>query len=858
VFNLSQSYTISHFIDYLSSAKLSRCYVITSHNNPKHSEVCQSIKYLMLHIRDCPGILTVFSPALSQSNATTESCNPHEDTSGNSPRAGLNHLGDENSSSCIQTGPECTPDNTREGEEVSHITSSIKKLPETSTVPCPFVWCRPVKHLLYHLVNCKSGPVCAICHPSGLSKNLSSLSHLSANRRKKRRLAFAQACDDITSNVPRRPDIDAHAPQADIQAMGVLTSKELSISQSCNVERKKDLKTAVSTFTNNGAAQKPTPDAKSFMSQSNSLEPKTHELTAQKSSALEHKKLTGLNNRKDQPDSEDCSPHQLNVGSYQLPLSTSPKLQSCKTEVDRELSSTLPSSRVDKRETINRAPSSFREEVKRLPKFFPAKPVTTGTDPLKRTNLALQTNQHEQAQNHSALRASAGNHGRRASAPPALLATITAACFPPQPSSSDQRQLQTFSIPVDTSKPGEMSLNTSNDRLCSAKSSQHSEQNMPENAQSVLTNKSKFTGVSSNDSPEIRKKLEVAQNKHFPPADYSGGLESSMTHKGSINEKKFESPEIESSRSAITSNEGSYGLNKAPPIIDEVLETNIKVPDSGIAEATKLSSDVPDSGIAKATKLSSDVPVENLGHAEQEYDAAVNHTTNIKKSSEFELDDLLVSTISGNILANGEDSTVSNREEAEAAANRDMFLNGSTNENFIPNVASSSDSKIPTIPIFPDNEGNLNFLDPPDIAMEDIISPCVVVSSFEDKVDISSVLPDVVDLKGKLSDDFINNNLLKPNCDPIISGFQASEHRCDQVKESVSMELDEKECKMVDEIVCIKVDDKDLALVSNHNQAETQIAGPFQSDRETHAAPDENQKQMACAASEEKFINPDP
>lgn len=121
------------------------------HHSAKHRNVCHSTKYLMLHIRDCPGLLS-------------------------------------------------------NGEA------------------CPFPWCRKVKHLLYHLVSCKSGAnndgggaTCTICLPTKqeLSPNLAALAGLNTYRRnkfKERVKAILAKRQQLTTAVAAAAKPKAQAP----------------------------------------------------------------------------------------------------------------------------------------------------------------------------------------------------------------------------------------------------------------------------------------------------------------------------------------------------------------------------------------------------------------------------------------------------------------------------------------------------------------------------------------------------------------------------------------------------------------------------------------------------------------------
>jgi hypothetical protein len=87
-------------------------FFLSSHKSAKHGDACRNIKWMMLHVRDCPG--------------TTSSYDV-----------------------------------------------------------CPFVWCRKVKHLLFHLVSCTKPLCCAICAPAELDSNWDALKKLNDHRLKK-------------------------------------------------------------------------------------------------------------------------------------------------------------------------------------------------------------------------------------------------------------------------------------------------------------------------------------------------------------------------------------------------------------------------------------------------------------------------------------------------------------------------------------------------------------------------------------------------------------------------------------------------------------------------------------------------
>jgi hypothetical protein len=149
------------------------------HKNRNHHAVCQNVKYIMLHIRDCPGTLTVYPPLPTEGdieNKGEQATQPHEDLS--RPGTGF-------SASITQGKDDSTNDNKTDDTNVAQ--------PPPSTEHCPFPWCRPMKHLLHHLINCSSGRACRMCHPKAISDNMATLTSLNSHRRQKRRLVLKAA-----------------------------------------------------------------------------------------------------------------------------------------------------------------------------------------------------------------------------------------------------------------------------------------------------------------------------------------------------------------------------------------------------------------------------------------------------------------------------------------------------------------------------------------------------------------------------------------------------------------------------------------------------------------------------------------
>ncbi len=83
---------------------------------------------------------------------------------------------------------------------------------------CPFPWCRKVKHLLYHLVSCKTDPdgnQCSLCSPpeSKLSTNLVALVGLNTHRRTEFR-------ERVRAGLAKRQQLAAAAAIARVSSLG--------------------------------------------------------------------------------------------------------------------------------------------------------------------------------------------------------------------------------------------------------------------------------------------------------------------------------------------------------------------------------------------------------------------------------------------------------------------------------------------------------------------------------------------------------------------------------------------------------------------------------------------------------------
>ena len=74
---------------------------------------------------------------------------------------------------------------------------------------CPFPWCRKIKHLLYHLLDCTKPGECRMCSPKDLPPTLKSLAGLNEHRRIKQReklvAAAAAAARVAASKASRAP-----------------------------------------------------------------------------------------------------------------------------------------------------------------------------------------------------------------------------------------------------------------------------------------------------------------------------------------------------------------------------------------------------------------------------------------------------------------------------------------------------------------------------------------------------------------------------------------------------------------------------------------------------------------------------
>eukprot|EP00590_Aulacoseira_subarctica_P001346 CAMPEP_0172437862 /NCGR_PEP_ID=MMETSP1064-20121228/72486_1 /TAXON_ID=202472 /ORGANISM="Aulacoseira subarctica , Strain CCAP 1002/5" /LENGTH=432 /DNA_ID=CAMNT_0013186373 /DNA_START=1581 /DNA_END=2879 /DNA_ORIENTATION=+ len=192
------------------------------HKSVKCSELCQSVKYLMLHVRDCPGYLTVPNSSSSKTPQDDEA----DEAQALADLLGMKHsiADNDNDEGAICKMVKC--EQQKENKDIHMNSTTADKLTKeksqriyfdedsdadssgylpvtptkSTTMKCPFSWCRPVKHLLYHLVSCTAGRSCLICHPRNISGNMATLTSLNAFMRSKRHKTNS-ATVNATSNL---------------------------------------------------------------------------------------------------------------------------------------------------------------------------------------------------------------------------------------------------------------------------------------------------------------------------------------------------------------------------------------------------------------------------------------------------------------------------------------------------------------------------------------------------------------------------------------------------------------------------------------------------------------------------------
>ena len=147
----------------------------------------------------------------------------------NVAKAGTDHGGPKNGSTAEQNGSgksdgvEADKNGADSSDDESDESSSSPAV--RTTIPCPFAWCRPVKHLLYHLISCTAGRSCRICHPRAISDNMATLTSLNAHRRNKRKRVVSDVASSIKEESPAgavsaesKPSGQAGAPNPTIAA----------------------------------------------------------------------------------------------------------------------------------------------------------------------------------------------------------------------------------------------------------------------------------------------------------------------------------------------------------------------------------------------------------------------------------------------------------------------------------------------------------------------------------------------------------------------------------------------------------------------------------------------------------------
>ena len=95
-----------------------------THNTIQHAQICQSTKFLMLHIRDCN----------SNSNRNVNSMSQPTEL----------------------LAIEC---------DLSNTSSNSKKEANNRTNTCKLPWCSPCKKMLLHLTRCYDPSNCLVCNP---------------------------------------------------------------------------------------------------------------------------------------------------------------------------------------------------------------------------------------------------------------------------------------------------------------------------------------------------------------------------------------------------------------------------------------------------------------------------------------------------------------------------------------------------------------------------------------------------------------------------------------------------------------------------------------------------------------------
>lgn len=220
----------------------------------------------MLHVRDCSGSMTV--PKINHSaqqgnvlkNTPTDSEERQEQNVPTDDTIKAAMAGNENSSLCNVVIPSDDPQpqsrivtatSAREKISENHIKEPINTAgvveedsdvdsslcPPASclaaaatsiTIPCPFPWCRPVKHVLHHLLFCKAGRNCRICFPRAISDNLATLSSLNAHRTNAKKKNWKD--EDDTAN-----DASANLDDAKAEMMACVESM-LAAAEESNTE----------------------------------------------------------------------------------------------------------------------------------------------------------------------------------------------------------------------------------------------------------------------------------------------------------------------------------------------------------------------------------------------------------------------------------------------------------------------------------------------------------------------------------------------------------------------------------------------------------------------------------------------
>jgi hypothetical protein len=210
------------------------------HLNTKHNQVCQSVKYIMLHVRDCSGSMNFPKINHTAQNANDKSnlvINNDEipqqeiikDDTGTSANivktfivSGVTEGGDPQPQGNrmtatsekeieLQDQPAAGNKTIQNVEEERDFPNDSSLYPSATcsssiSVPCPFSWCRPVKNLLHHLLRCTSGKHCRICHPRCISDNLATLSSLNAQWKNK-----ANVNSEAKEGIANDENLDASA-----------------------------------------------------------------------------------------------------------------------------------------------------------------------------------------------------------------------------------------------------------------------------------------------------------------------------------------------------------------------------------------------------------------------------------------------------------------------------------------------------------------------------------------------------------------------------------------------------------------------------------------------------------------------